>query len=331
MNQTAMRVGVVGAGYWGSNLIRTCAELGVLDSVYDPDKGAIAEVLRAYPSVTCPAQLKELLQRPVAAVLVATPAHLHYEVALEALRAGKHVFVEKPLALSVDDGVEIVNVARNRGLIVFVGHLLIYHPAIRKLRSLLAEGAIGAVWHLRFRRLGLGRVRDREDVWWSFAPHDVALMLAILQSQPQTVVAARACRRDINLSDIAYADFEFVDGRSAHIEACWLDPQRSARLDVFGTQGVLTFEDSRTGSSLTLKHFTIGAEKTGATKVTRGEEQCIPFEHGEPLKEELCAFVDSIVTGRRPETDGEHGLAVLRALAMTQSATHISTTQKVPV
>lgn len=319
MSNPAIRIGIIGAGYWGTNLVRVCSELGVLDSVCDADQVARDAVKRSYPEVETVSDLDALLARNVSAVIVATPAQTHATVCLSVLNAGKHVFVEKPLALSISEGERIADAAQVAQRLVFVGHLLLYHPAVRKLRALIAEQRIGRVWHMRSRRLSLGKLRDYESVWWSFAPHDVALMLAIMQEEPQSAVAAQACRNG-SLSDVGYADFAFSDGRSAHVEVCWLDPEKSARLDVFGEQGVLTLNDSRAGSSLTLKPFSVGVDSLGKPKVSRGEELSIAFGDEEPLKAEICAFIDSVQAGRTSETSARQGVAVLRALAMADQA-----------
>mgnify|MGYP001248759099 CR=1 FL=1 len=329
MIDRSVRIGVIGAGYWGSNLIRNCAELGVLDSVYDVDESAVEAARRAYPSIAAVTELEELFSRPVNAVIIAAPAKLHADIALKAIAHGKHVFVEKPLALSVADGKQIEREARAAGLTLFVGHLLFYHPAVKKLRSMIAEGVIGDIWHIRSRRLSLGRLRTEENVWWSFAPHDVALITAIFRDEPLRVTSAQSYGRGMPISDVAYADFEFSNGRSAHIEVSWLDPDKTARLDIFGTRGVLTFIDSTNGSSLALKPFMISTNDSGTPVAIRGEELNIEFEKVEPLKAEIEAFVDSIVYGRQPETDARQGIAVLRVLSMADEAAHTKVVQEV--
>ncbi len=320
MNKPSMRVGVVGAGYWGPNLIRNLAELELLDSVCDVDNKALELVRRSYPDVSTTTELELLLARPIDAVVIATPAQLHGHMCMRAINAGKHVFVEKPLALSVHEGEQIAAAAQAAALTVFVGHVLLYHAAVKKLRSLIGNGIIGNVWHVRSRRLSLGKIRSHENVWWSFAPHDIALMLAIMGEDPKAVVAAQSGARATEISDVAYADFAFDGGRSAHLEVCWLDPEKSARLDVFGTEGILTLVDSRKGSSLTLKPLTISNDDHGAPIVVRGEERVFEVEKTEPLKVEMLAFVDSVRTGKPSETDAQQGVAVLKALAMADEA-----------
>jgi len=320
MRASAIKVGVVGAGYWGPNIIRNLAGRGVLDSVCDTDAAALAKVHAAHPNVATTADFGALLARPIDAVVIAAPAQLHAPMAMRAIASGKHVLVEKPLALSVSDGKQIAAASRAANVTVFVGHLLLYHAAVKKLRALIAEGVIGDVWHVRSRRLSLGKLRTHEDVWWSFAPHDVALILAIMGEEPSGVLASRTMGRNVELSDLVYADYEFSHGRSAHVEVCWLDPEKSARLDVFGTRGVLTLTDARQGSTLVVKPIELGKDARGAPVVTRGEEQRVKVDEEEPLAAELSAFIKSVETGVSAETDAEQGVAVLRMLSMADDA-----------
>jgi len=329
MTKHSVRIGVIGAGYWGPKLIRNCAELGVLDSICDIDEAALEAAHRLYPSVTVTTMLSDFLSRPMDAVIISAPANLHAEIALEAIAAGKHVFVEKPLALSVTEGNQVERAASKAGLIVFVGHLVLYHPAVKKIRSMIAEGVIGDIWHVRSRRLSLGKLRTHENVWWSFAPHDVALMIAIFGEEPLGATSAHTHGRGTSNSDVAYADFEFSRGRSAHIEVSWLDPDKSARLDVFGRYGVLTLEESRREARLTLKPFTISTDEYDKPIVMPGQEQRINIDSREPLQIELGAFIDWIASGKPAETDARQGVAVLRALAMADEKASQQVVQEV--
>jgi UDP-2-acetamido-3-amino-2,3-dideoxy-glucuronate N-acetyltransferase len=310
-----VRVGVAGAGYWGGNLVRVFSEFGVLESICDPDEEAASRAKRLYPAVPITADFDLLLSRPIDAVAIATPAQLHEKMCLTAIGAGKHVFVEKPLALSAEAGQKIAEEAQKARRIVFVGHLLLYHPAVTKLLSIIEAGAIGRVWHFRSRRLSLGKLRNLESVWWSFAPHDVALMLTIMGSEPVAARAALSARRIGTPSDVAYADFEFSDNRSAHVEVCWLDPEKSAQLDIFGEDGVITFRDSRHESSLQLRRFSIVTGPRGP-QVARGDEAQIPFERREPLVAEIQAFLDAVGSGKPFPSTAAQGAVVLRSLTM---------------
>lgn len=311
-----MKVGVIGAGYWGANLVRVCAELGILESVCDANEAAIAKVAEQYPEVGLEFDLPSLLERDIDAVVIAAPAPLHAELALEAIAAGKHVFVEKPLAMSADDAATVVRAARAGGRTLFVGHLLLYHPAVRRMLALIAEGAIGEVRHVRSRRLSWGRLRTQENVWWSFAPHDIALTLEIFGGAPESVKGSMSAFVRPQIADFAYADLIFTGGRSAHIEVSWLDPDKTARLDVFGSTGVLRLMDSRAGAQLTLTPCGDTHGERGHIELWREDSREIPFGASEPLAAEMQAFIDAVTAGTRPMTDGEEGLRVVQVLSM---------------
>ncbi|MDQ6780561.1 MAG: Gfo/Idh/MocA family oxidoreductase [Candidatus Eremiobacteraeota bacterium] len=321
MTTREVRIGVIGAGYWGANLVRNCAEMGVLAAVCDSDSSVCQRLAAKFPALSLFRTVEALLASDVNAVLVAAPAQLHATIALQAIAAGKHVFVEKPLALTVPEGEQVVAAAANANVQLFVGHLMLYHPAVARLRQVIAQGTIGDVWHIRTRRTSFGKLRAHENAWWSFAPHDIALMLAITGSEPHSASASQSFSQPPHPSDIGYADFEFPDGKTAHVEVSWRDPHKTARIDVFGSRGVMTLEDTRDGSLLYL--VPCGAnESTGGSPRTlwREEMQQFTVPKSEPLRRELEAFVESVRHGSTPETDGKEGLAVLRALALAERA-----------
>lgn len=312
---------MIGAGYWGANLVRVCYELGILDAVCDANEAAIAGVAERYPEVGLELEIASLLERDIDAVVIAAPAALHAELALEAIAAGKHVFVEKPLAMSVDDAATVVRAARAGGRTLFVGHVLLYHPAVQRLLGLIAEGAIGEVRHVRSRRLSWGKLRAQENVWWSFAPHDIALVLEIFGGSPESVKGSTASYVRPNIADFAYADLTWTGGRSAHIEVSWLDPDKTARLDVFGSNGVLRMTDSRAGAQLLLTPCGDRHGERDSVELWREDPKIVEFAPAEPLRAEMQAFVDAVTHGTAPITDGEEGLRVVRVLSML-SARH---------
>jgi len=320
VSKRGIRLGVIGAGHWGRNIVRTCAELDVLAGAADVDAAARGELHKSYPGLPLYEKPADLHVDGIDGIIVASPAELHAELAIAALTAGKHVFVEKPMALSLEDGRRMAALAERERLQLFVGHLMLYHAAVRRLRALIADGLIGRVWHVRSRRLNLGRLRKHESVWWSFAPHDIAMALAIMGEEPVLATAAQAGWLSARIPDTAYANFQFSNGRSAHIEVGWLDPQRTARLDVFGTEGVLTFESFGEPFRLTLCLGGARPDDQGVLKTWRGESQEIPVEPADPLRQEILAFLTSIRFGIPAETDAKEGLAVLRALTMADEA-----------
>lgn len=311
-----MKVGVIGAGRWGANIVRTLHELGVLESICDANEAAIAVLGSQYPDVALELEVHSLLARDIDAVAIAAPAVLHAELALEALEAGKHVFVEKPLAISADDAALVVRAARARGLTLFVGHVLLYHPAVQRAVELIDEGAIGDVRHMRSRRLSWGTLRSSENVWWSFAPHDVSLALAIFGEMPVNVRGTELPFVQPNIADFCYADLTFTGRRSAHIEVSWLDPNKSSQLDIFGSRGVLTLKDSREGATLTLTPCGEKIDAAGKPVLWREDARSVDFTVAAPLTAELRAFIDNVTRGTRPLTDGENGLSVVNVLGM---------------
>lgn len=320
MNNRGSRIGVIGSGALACKVVQSCAELDVLAAVCDSNEDALQELRSRYSGVATYRDPEELLLAPIDAVAVATPAHLHAQLALRAISAGKHVFVETPLALTVEDAKRVAEGAERSQLQVFVGHLLLHHPAIRRMRALLAQGAIGRIWHVRSRRLSLGELSHAESVWWSLAPHDLAIALAIFGEEPVGVVAAQAGWLTPRLPDTAYADFQFSQGRSAHIEVGWLEPQKSLRLDVYGTQGVITIDNSSTACRMMVAPCGARPDERGMLTTWSGPAQDVEVEQSEALREEIVAFLTSVRFGIPAETDAKEGLAVVRALAMADAA-----------
>jgi UDP-2-acetamido-3-amino-2,3-dideoxy-glucuronate N-acetyltransferase len=261
-------------------------------------------------------EVHSLLERDIDAVAIAAPAVLHSELALEAIEAGKHVFVEKPLAMSADDASMVVRAARARDVTLFVGHVLLYHPAVQRAFELIQEGTIGEVRHLRSRRLSWGTLRSSENVWWSFAPHDVSLALAIFGEMPVSVHGTELAYVQPNIADFAYADLTFTMRRSAHIEVSWLDPNKTSRLDIFGSSAVLTLTDSREGATLTLTPCGDKLDAAGKPQLWREDAREVSFTPVPPLTAELRAFIDNVARSTRPLTDGENGLQVVQVLSM---------------
>lgn len=314
------RIGVIGAGYWGANLVRNCFQLGILSAVCDADLHPLNEVRSKYPGVSLFCDVESMLgHAKLDAVVIAAPAAAHASLALRCIEARKHVFVEKPLALSVADAEQVVQAAEAAGVTLFVGHVLLYHPAVRALLECVNDGRIGRVRHLRSRRLSWGRLRSQENVWWSFAPHDCALMIEIMKDTPVNATGWLSAYVRPALGDFAYADFAFGDGRSAHIEVSWLDPDKSSRIDVFGSEGTLTFIDTREGGTLTLTRCGDRLNARGVPELWRGETQNIALPAGEPLRLELEAFCQAIRGGVHVPTDGREGLEVVRALEMVDA------------
>ncbi|HKU82061.1 MAG TPA: Gfo/Idh/MocA family oxidoreductase [Candidatus Tumulicola sp.] len=313
------RIGVAGAGAWGRNIVRNCAEAGVLAAICDQSAATLEALALEYRGVRTEVDYAQFLDLPLDAVVVAAPARRHAGMALAAIERGKHVFVEKPFALDVEDAVTTVARAQERGVRSFAGHLLLYHPAIEELCRQVAAGAIGELHHIRSRRLGFGRLRSFENVWWSFAPHDVAVMLALGEGIPAQCNSQAVDVTGSGIADFCYADYTFTGGLTAHVEVGWLDPVRSHRLDAVGSEGVLTFTDSREGPRLTLNSREIVSGEDGERTLRAAGAEQIPFGQAEPLRAEIDAFVRSIETGLPARTDGQSAIGVTMALAMAEA------------
>jgi UDP-2-acetamido-3-amino-2,3-dideoxy-glucuronate N-acetyltransferase len=317
VNGKRPRIGVAGAGKWGMNIVRCCAKLGVLTAVCDADLHPLEEVRAKYDGTKVFCDYRTMLAlAKIDAVAIAAPAQHHAEMTLQAIEAGLDVFVEKPLALDVAQAERVVAAARESGRKLVVGHVLLYHPAVRTMLKMIGDGAIGDVRHFRSRRLSWGRLRSYEDVWWSFAPHDVAVMLEVFGEEPQAVTCAAGAYVRPHIADLTYADFRFSTGRSAHIEVAWIDPDKGSRIDVFGATGVLTFSDASEGSRLTLTPCGDRLNAQGDAELYREAPRVIEVPAGEALSIELQAFCRTVRGGRLPPTHGEEALAVVRTVAM---------------
>lgn len=313
------RVAVIGCGYWGRNLVRTLAQIGALAAVVDPD-AATASALAVEHNTRC-RSLQEVLGDPeVDSVVIAAPAKDHSALALAALRAGKHTFVEKPLALDVAEAEQVVAEARDRGLTLMVGHLLQYHPAFLALRTMVADGALGELRYLYSNRLNLGRIRREENILWSFAPHDLSMLLALVGESPDGVTAVGSTFLSDNVPDVTTTHMAFPSGPRAHVFVSWLHPFKEQRLVVVGADAMAVFDDTAPWESK-LVVYEHGVTWDGLTPVpVRGEPVQIPLEQAEPLRLECEHFLDCVATGAVPRTDGDEGLRVLKVLDAAQQS-----------
>ena len=310
----AAGVAVVGCGRWGANLVRTFASLGALRAVVDTDPAAAR---RAAASAGVPARaLDDVLgDRSVDAVVVAVPATGHAAVAGRALDAGKHVLVEKPLALTVDDAARLCASAEAAGRVLMVGHLLRYHPAFVALERLVGAGGLGAVRYLYSNRLNLGRARRHEDTLWSFAPHDLSMILALVGAEPERVWATGGAWLHDAVADVTTTHLSFAGGQRAHVFVSWLHPFKEQKLVVVGDEAMAVFDDGEPWASK-LRVFRHGIAWRGDVgEAVPAAGRSVAVEPREPLEAECRHFLDCAATGAAPTTDGAEGLRVLRVLA----------------
>lgn len=328
MQTSTVRVALIGCGYWGPNLARNLSQVngGRLVACADSEPQALARMQRQYPQVEMTTDSAALFQRPdIDAVALATPARTHASLALAALAAGKHVFVEKPLAMNVADGAQMVAAARAGGRILMVGHVFEYHPALRHIKLLLDNGELGDLYYLYSTRVNLGRVQADINALWSIAPHDVSIMLHLMNSLPQRVSAHGKAFLSGSVEDVVFVTLEFANGTLGHIHASWLDPSKTRQLTVVGSRRMVVYDD--VASEGKVKIYDKGVyRKTEPgygefqVKVHSGDITIPRLDMTEPLQLECQHFVDCIQEGRTPLTDGVNGLRVVSVLAAAQQS-----------
>jgi UDP-2-acetamido-3-amino-2,3-dideoxy-glucuronate N-acetyltransferase len=309
-----VKIGLVGCGYWGRNIARNLHQLGLLGAVCDPSEKVLSATRGQYPSARVTPVLQELLSaREIDAVAIATPAALHASTVRAALLAGKDVFVEKPLALGVAEAKVLVALAKKKRRVLMVGHILQYHPAILKLKDLVDSGELGEIQYAYSNRLNLGKIRREENILWSFAPHDVSVLLFLLGRMPVSVATSGESFLRRGIADVTMTTLQFPRAARAHIFVSWLHPYKEQKLVVVGSKRMAVFDDVVKEGKL--KIFDKGVDwKDGEPVIRQTSESTLFFPEHEPLREELLHFADCVKTRRTPRTDGGNGLDVLRVL-----------------
>jgi UDP-2-acetamido-3-amino-2,3-dideoxy-glucuronate N-acetyltransferase len=315
---------VAGCGHWGKNLARNFAILGNLYGICETDPARLRSFGELYPTAKLFGSLEEALQDPaVHAMAIATPAEEHHRMTIAALRAGKDVFVEKPLALDWQDGAEMVDTARRHDRILMVGHLLRYHPAILKIQELIADKTFGPIEYIYSNRLSMGKIRREENALWSFAPHDISVILALMGQLPIQAAATGGAYLQPNIADVTVSNLLFDRGTRCHIFVSWLHPYKEQRLVVIGRNQMAVFEDSRPENKLVLYDKQIDW-KNGAVEAARAPGNPIPFDPQEPLRLECSHFVECIAGRKQPRTTGEEGVDVLKVLQACQRSLQLN-------
>ncbi|THK34551.1 Gfo/Idh/MocA family oxidoreductase [Ensifer sp. MPMI2T] len=309
-----LQLAVIGCGAWGKNLVRCFAELGCLGAVVDLHTDAVASLLGQYGSRALSFE-QVLAEHSIQAVAISTQPSTHYELAKRALLAGKHLFVEKPLALELKHAEELTDLARRLDRRLMVGHILQYHPAFTRLQSLIASGAIGRVLRLQANRMNLGAIRSEEDVLWCLGPHDVSIILALVGAEPSEVYGVGGYHLRKTIADAVTLHLSFPAGERAQVNLSWLHPVKEHRLTVIGSEAMVVLDDGAPweGKLLLYPHIVNVAEDIAAT--IRAEPLPVTVEENEPLKLECQHFIDCIAQGHDPMTNGDEGLRVMRVLA----------------
>jgi UDP-2-acetamido-3-amino-2,3-dideoxy-glucuronate N-acetyltransferase len=314
------KIGLIGCGQWGRNIVRNLVDLDVPVVVHDASSSAVEWLKDNFPSVETVESVDDLLRDGrIAAVMVATPAGTHAGLAHRALEAEKDVFVEKPMALTVGEGRALCELAERRGRILMVGHLLEYHPAVRRLIELVRAGELGKIYYIYSNRLSLGRFRREENALWSFAPHDVHVLLRLLGEPPVEVVSFGGNYLQSGVTDVTMTLLTFESGVKAHIFVSWLHPVRDHSLVVVGERKMALFEANTPGGSLTLyPHRVEWIDRLPVAVKGEGEE--VAYSNAEPLREECLHFLECVRNHQRPRTDGQNGVQVLEVLEACQDS-----------
>lgn len=314
-------IAVIGSGYWGRNLVRNYYDIGVLKLICDKSEALLENFAKQYPKVgVCLALHDVLNQSDIDAVVIATPAETHFSLASEALLAGKHVYVEKPLVLEEREAIQLINLAAERSLILMVGHLLQYHPVFIRLKEMVNNGELGRINYIYSNRLNLGKIRREENILWSFAPHDISMILALAGEFPESVLTTGGAYLHRKLSDVTTTHLEFPSGLKAHIFVSWLHPYKEQKLVVVGERKMAVFDDTRPWpDKLLIYPHQIRWEQNIPTP-DKAEPERVNVSEAEPLRQECEHFLSCIETGTQPATDGREGLQVLRVLNAGQAS-----------
>ena len=308
---------VVGAGRWGQNLIRNFHELGALAGVAELNPDLRSKVAAKYPEVPLYEEFHQALTSDINAIVIATPAPTHYQLAKTALAAGKDVFVEKPMTLCTDEAKDLAAYADEQSQILMVGHLLLYQPAITWMRDYLASGQAGQVRHVATQRVNLGRVRQQENVWWSFAPHDIAVILNLLGSPSLEHVQAHGhAMLQPGIEDNVHVDLKFSEGQTAHLHCSWYWPVLQRSTTVIAEHQILFYDEA-------FQQVTIYDKGIDAQLNSRDQgSHLVDVTVREPLKVECEHFLHCLRSREKPRSDGWSGVTVVEILERAQKVMH---------
>ncbi|HEV2992297.1 MAG TPA: Gfo/Idh/MocA family oxidoreductase [Candidatus Angelobacter sp.] len=318
------RIGMVGLGAWGWNVARNFAEMKdcKLVTCCDMDERRRTAAARAWPGVNPVATFDEMLRQDIDAVVIASPAVTHYELSKKALLTGRDVFVEKPFTLNLEHAEELVELAEKQDSVLMVGHLLEYHPVVRRLKAMIQSGELGPLYYIYTQRVNLGRIRGDENALWSFAPHDISQILYMLGMEPTDVSVRGQSYIQNGIEDVAFVSLYFENRIMAHIHLSWLDPHKVRKTTIVGADKMAVFDDAEATEKLRIynSHAEVPPAKTygEAIQVRFGDILIPRVDMAEPLKIECQHFVDCLNTRNTPVSDGRDGLRVVRILEAAQ-------------
>ena len=307
-------IAVIGCGHWGKNLVRNFAELGALAAVCDPNDKLAQSYAEQYNVGNL--SFATILTNPaIEGVVLAVPAPLHACMAIEAMNAGKHVYVEKPLAMNRIEAEDMIASSKENGVQLMVGHLLQYHPVFMAVRELVESGELGSLSYVYSNRLSFGKVRSEEDVIWSFAPHDISMILSLTGQEPEVVRTESSCILQPDIADTATVHMEFKSAIKAHVSVSWLHPFKEQKLVVVGQSGMAVFDDTKPWNEKLALYRHIVQTTGGLPSLEKAEVEYLEVPQSEPLKNECQHFINVISENAVPLTDGDEGLSVLKVLS----------------
>ena len=329
MRVKELRFGVIGWGYWGPKIARNLDSLShaAVTMVADTDASRFTNLSVNQPWIQTTTLIEDIFRSDVDAIVIATPVSTHFRLAREALLHGKHVLVEKPLTASITEAEELVALAQEQQRVLMVGHTFEYNPAVNELRKLVQSGELGKIYCIEAERVNLGLFRNDINVIWDLAPHDISILLYLLNKRPERIKVQAHAHVQSNIEDVAHLDLEFANGMNAHIHVSWLHPCKIRRVTVIGDARMVVYDD--TNPAEMIKVYNKGAEVHADPVVSyRYGEITIPhIDWIEPLHLECEDFANSIRTGTKPRASGEVGLAVVKVLAAAQEALEHRTSQ----
>jgi len=328
----------IGYGYWGPNLTRNLANIPEVNIVAlgEINEQFIEKFKLNFPDASIYLDYRECLKRDdINAVVIATPAALHYEMASKALEHGKHVLVEKPLALTSEEGNKLIELAEKNNAILMVGHTFLYNSAVRKIKEYIDNGTLGDVFYMYSHRLNLGKIRQDINSLWNFAPHDISIILYLMgNTMPESISAKGFSYIQKDIEDVVFLTLEFPDSVCAHVHVSWIDPNKVRKMTIVGSKKMVVYDDVSNDAKIQL--YDKGVEKQVNSSelkdfenygefqlLLRGGDVVVPqFDFVEPLKAECMHFIECIRTGNRPLTDGVHGNKVVKILETAEKSMH---------
>jgi predicted dehydrogenase len=323
-----LKIAVVGTGSWGRHLVRNYHELGVLYACCDSDNKKLESIRKTYNVPVVTTDFSDLVADPeINAIVISTPAIDHYRLAKASLEAGKDTYVEKPMALKESHCRELVELSNSKDLVLMVGHLMLYHPALRQIKGYIDSGELGEIYYAYSQRVNLGTVRKDENSLWSFAPHDISMLLYLLGAEVDNVSARGQHYLQKNLEDVVFLSMYFKDRKMAQVQISWLDPHKERKLTIVGSRKMLVFDDVQ--SIEKIKIYDKGFDKKeradfdsyGDYLTLRNGDIHLPcVDMAEPLRVECSHFVDCVRNRKTPLTDGRNGLEVVKILEKAQQS-----------